>query len=193
MSLSLTPQGSAGPSQPNPFCRKPGISRREALAPQLPLQRGRKVVFLPPTTTSKADDKYWILAVVTKCISHERNVYEVQDPVPDEDGQPGQCYRTTLRAVIPLPDPAASPDSAAHHSNYPKFATGTTVMALYPDTSCFYRAKVVARTRDLNPAGRAGAVRKQSTVPMYKLKFDDDDDQECLVSAHWVVEWPGRD
>jgi SAGA-associated factor 29 len=28
-------------------------------------------------------------------------------------------------------------------------------------------------------------------VPTYKLKFEDDDDQEHAVSALWVVEWPG--
>ena len=31
----------------------------------------------------------------------------------------------------------------------------------------------------------------QASVPMYKLKFEDDDDQEHHVSAQWVVEWPG--
>ena len=28
-------------------------------------------------------------------------------------------------------------------------------------------------------------------MPMYKLKFEDDDDQEHFVGAQWVVEWPG--
>lgn len=34
-------------------------------------------------------------------------------------------------------------------------------------------------------------VGKQTPVPMYKLKFEDDNDQEHGVSAQWVVEWPG--
>ncbi|KAI0761965.1 SGF29 tudor-like domain-containing protein [Trametes elegans] len=197
MSITLPARGSVGPPPPIPFSREPK-ARREALALQLPLQEGRKVAFHPPTNTSKTDsiaggkDEEWILAVVTKCINQDKNRYEVQDPEPQEDGQPGQRYNTTLRAIIPLPDPNAPPDSAAHLNKYPEFATGATVMALYPDTSCFYRAEVIASPRDLNSAGR-GAGTKQSTVPMYKLKFEDDDDQEHMVSAHWVVEWPGRD
>ena len=84
-------------------------------------------------------------------------------------------------------------------------------MALYPDTSCFYRAEVIASPRDLNAASRVssslsapvhmiladrllmqgGQAAKQ--IPMYKLKFEDDDDQEHMVQAMWVVEWPGKD
>lgn len=28
-------------------------------------------------------------------------------------------------------------------------------------------------------------------MPTYKLKFEDDDNQEHAVTAQWVVEWPG--
>ncbi|KAH9922780.1 SGF29 tudor-like domain-containing protein [Epithele typhae] len=177
MSITLPPtrRGSVGPQSSLPFSREPK-ARREALAPQLPLHEGRK-------------DEEWILAVVTKCINQDKNRYEVQDPEPQEDGAPGQRYNTTLRAIIPLPDPNAPPESAAHLNSYPEFLVGSTVMALYPDTSCFYRAEVIANPRDLN-TGR-GAAGKQP--PMYKLKFEDDDDQEHMVQALWVVEWPGKD
>jgi len=192
MSITVPPRNSVGPQLPVPFSREPK-ARREALAKQLPLQEGRKVAFHPPQNSSKAvdnaaagKDEEWILAVVTKCINQDKNRYEVQDPEPQEDGQPGQCYNTTLRAIIPLPDLNAPPDSAAHLNAYPEFNAGSTVMALYPDTSCFYRAEVVASPSDLQPAGRTGASPR-----MYKLKFEDDDDQEHIVSAQWVVEWPG--
>ena len=65
-----------------------------------------------------------------------------------------RCYNTTLRAIIPLPDPTAPPNSAAHLSAYHEFPAGSTVMALYPDTSCFYRAEVIASPRDMQPSGR---------------------------------------
>jgi SAGA-associated factor 29 len=58
-------------------------------------------------------------------------------------------------------------------------------MALYPDTSCFYRAEVIASPKDISTQGRA------SGTTYYKLKFEDDDDQEHMVSAAEVVEWPG--
>ncbi|CCM01868.1 uncharacterized protein FIBRA_03939 [Fibroporia radiculosa] len=198
MSITVPPRTSVGPQPSIPFSREPK-ARREALAKQLPLQEGRKVAFHPPQNSSKAadsasggKDEEWILAVVTKCINQDKNrltnirLYEVQDPEPQEDGQPGQCYNTTLRAIIPLPDLNSPPDSAAHLNAYPEFSSGSTVMALYPDTSCFYRAEVVASPSDMQPAGRNGTVSK-----IYKLKFEDDDDQEHNVSAQWVVEWPG--
>ncbi|TFY51916.1 hypothetical protein EVG20_g10780, partial [Dentipellis fragilis] len=187
-------RSSAGPQPSIPFSREPK-ARREALAKQLPLSEGRMVAFHPPSNTGKpaeagaadTDDTTWILAKVTKCINQDKNRYEVQDVEPQEDGQPGQCYNTTLRAIIPLPDAEAPASSAAHLNAYQEFPVGSTVMALYPDTSCFYRAEVVASPRDLHPSGRNPAAKGG----MYKLKFEDDDDQEHTVSAQWVVEWPG--
>lgn len=96
----------------------------------------------------------------------------MQDPEPQEDGSPGQSvsyfnvlssyidvrsnrtYNTTLRAIIPLPDPSAQPDSAEHLNAYPLFTAGSTVMALYPDTSCFYRAEVIASPKDVQSGNR---------------------------------------
>lgn len=113
MSITVPPRASVGPQTTSTFSREPK-ARREALAPQLPLQEGRKVAFHPPTNTSKGDgatggkDEEWILAVVTKCINQDKNryvvweikapclrlivqpSYEVQDPEPQEDGAPGQ-------------------------------------------------------------------------------------------------------
>ncbi|KAL4081056.1 SGF29 tudor-like domain-containing protein [Scleroderma citrinum] len=191
-------RGSAGPSPAVPFSREPK-ARREALAKQLPLQEGRKVAFHPPAgktadgSNADGDENTWILAVITKCINQDKNRYEVQDVEPQEDGQPGQCYNTTLRAIIPLPDPNAPPNSAAHPSAYQEFPAGSTVMALYPDTSCFYRAEVIA-SPSVHPPARVSLLSfttSQMHISMYKLKFEDDDDQEHLVSAQYVVEWPG--
>ncbi|KAF9242607.1 SGF29 tudor-like domain-containing protein [Melanogaster broomeanus] len=185
-------RGSTGPTPAIPFSREPK-ARREALAKQLPLQEGRKVAFHPPAgktadgSVVDVDENTWILAVITKCINQDKNRYEVQDVEPQEDGQPGQCYNTTLRAIIPLPDPHAPPNSASHPNAYQEFPAGSTVMALYPDTSCFYRAEVIASPKDLQPPGR-GVSSKH--ILMYKLKFEDDDDQEHSVLAQWVVEWP---
>jgi len=55
-----------------------------------------------------------------------------------------RIYKTTLKTILPLPDPDAPVGSPAHLNVYPEFPVGSTVMALYPDTSCFYRAEVIA-------------------------------------------------
>lgn len=120
---------------------------------------------------------------------------------------PRRVYTTTLRSIIPLPDPTALPNSASHQSAYPVFPVGATVMALYPDTSCFYRAEVLASPNDMHPPGRVSQfypyeandphhidpkrTQGAQSRPMYKLKFEDDGDQEHSVSAQLVVEWPG--
>ncbi|THV05317.1 hypothetical protein K435DRAFT_790409 [Dendrothele bispora CBS 962.96] len=195
VSITLPPRASVGPSPPVPFSREPK-ARREALAKQLPLQEGRKVAFHPPpnkaNSATESDDN-WILAVVTKCINADKNRYEVHDPEPQESGEPGLRYNTTLRSIIPLPDlnaPAGTPSSLAA---YREFTAGSTVMALYPDTSCFYRAEVIATPREMQPQGRVKLIfTAPSYVPTYKVKFEDDDNQEHLVSAQWVVEWPGN-
>jgi len=189
-----TPRGSVGPQGPSPFSRDPK-ARREALSGQLPLQSGRMVAFHPPpfgkpngtVEIGDADDTTWILAKVVRNINGDKNRYEVQDIEPQEDGNPGQCYKTTLSKMIPLPDPDASPSSPTHLNAYYEHPSGSTVLALYPDTSCFYRAQVIASPRDNSSHGRNSMPKLES---MYKLKFDDDDDQEHTVSAQFVVEWP---
>ncbi|KAJ7212119.1 SGF29 tudor-like domain-containing protein [Mycena pura] len=196
VSITLPARNSVGPSPAAAFSREPKV-RREVLAKQLPLQEGRKVAFHQPSGKPSGGGKpsgasgnsaetgeNWILAVVTKCLNGDKNRYEVQDPEPQEDGQPGLCYNTTLRAIIPLPDPTAPPGAPSHLSSYQEFHPGSTVMALYPDTSCFYRAEVISTPKQ---TGR----NTPSSKHIYKLKFEDDDNQEHSVSAEWVVEWPG--
>jgi len=48
-------------------------------------------------------------------------------------------YNTTLKAILVLPDPRDK-------STYPStpYPAGSDVIALYPDTTSFYRAKVIA-------------------------------------------------
>lgn len=187
VSIMVPPRGSVGPSgvtARDPKARKD--SRGEKL-----LQEGRKVAFHPPPNKAAGgdtDENTWILALITKCISS--NKYEVQDAEPQEDGQPGVTYITTPKSMIPLPDPNAHFGTPAHVSSYQDFAAGATVMALYPDTSCFYRAEVISTPKEMQPSGRTAPPSKY--MPMYKLKFEDDDNQEHPVAAQWVVEWPGN-
>ncbi|KAF7299038.1 SGF29 C-terminal domain-containing protein [Mycena indigotica] len=199
LTCHLPARASVGPSAPPiPFVRDPK-ARREAYSAQLPLVPGRKVAFHQPSgklsgpggakpvaaaaSTLMETGENWILAVVVKCLSADKLKYEVQDPEPQEDGSPGLRYHTTMRAIIPLPDPSAPPSSPSHVSAYPEFSPGSTVMALYPDTSCFYRAEVIATPRQ---TGRSTPNSKH----LYRLKFEDDEDQEHSVSADRVVEWP---
>ena len=83
---------------------------------------------------------------------------------------------------------------------------GATVMALYLDTSCFYRAEVLASASYTHSAGWVSPFHSYEVLaiiepkwvaqgaqskPMYKLMFEGDGDQEHSVSAQLVIEWPG--
>ncbi|KAF8158284.1 SGF29 tudor-like domain-containing protein [Crassisporium funariophilum] len=181
MSITLPPRtNSVGP-----HTRDARTNKKDAISKQQLLQ-GRKVVFRPPNLEESDNNNTWILAVVTRFIGPDKHggKYEVQDAEPQDDGNPGAKYIANLKAILPLPDPEASPGSPTHLSCYPEFPVGSTVMALYPDTSCFYRAVVIA-----TPAGDRASPSSKYT-PVYKVKFEDDEDMQHPVSAFWVVEFP---
>ncbi|XP_077487239.1 SAGA-associated factor 29 isoform X2 [Amblyomma americanum] len=79
------------------------------------------------------DDENWILAEVLH-YSHSSAKYEVDDI----DEEQKERHTLSRRRVVPLPLLRANPltDPSA------LFAKGTLVMALYPQTTCFYRALV---------------------------------------------------
>lgn len=127
------------------------------------------------------DGETWILAVVKRCIGGDKTRYEVQDE-DTEDGEPGQKYTTTLKSLLPLPDPDSPINGPSHPNAYEEYAAGTTVLGLYPDTSCFYTAVVASGPKESAQGGQ----RAKS----YKLKFEDDDDQIRSVGVQWVVQAP---
>lgn len=106
--------------------------------------------------------------------------------------------------MVPLPDPDASPGSPAHLGVHPTFSVGDPVLALYPDTSCFYRAEVIsvpipdrvsADKRIFSRYASYTLIFMQSSpstkyIPAYNVKFEDDDDMIHSVSAYWVVQFP---
>jgi len=157
-----------------------------------PLAPGRKVAFkVPPVEDhggEAGEEGGWILAVVQKVEKGNRS-YHVQD-IEGEEGSAPLIYTTTARSLIPLPDPKAQPNSAAHPSQYPELSKGTVVLALYPDTTAFYRAEVAATPRDTLVAGLRTAPQVARAPGPYHVKFDDDDDELRDVTADMLVEFP---
>jgi SAGA-associated factor 29 len=159
-------------------------SRKDGMSKQ-PLQPGRKVAFRPPKDPGNTDENEWIIAIVTRVINAKDGKYEVQDAEPQEDGQPGQVYVAMSKLLVPLPDQGALPGSPAHLSSYPIFPVNSTVLALYPDTSCFYRAEVIEAPTDISSAS-------SKYDPTYKVRFDDDDMPSQVVTAYRVVQCPAH-
>jgi len=182
VSITLPPRtNSVGPTSHSRDSR----AKKDSIVKQQSLQPGRKVVFRPPKSTD-TEEGTWIVAMVTRFLSSDKQggKYEVQDVEPQDDGQPGAIYTASLKAIVPLPDPEAAPGSAAHLSLHPTFPVGSVVLALYPDTSCFYRAEVIA-----TPLPDRSSPSTKYT-PTYKVKFEDDDDMTHSVNSYWVVQFP---
>ncbi|EPQ32258.1 uncharacterized protein PFL1_00455 [Pseudozyma flocculosa PF-1] len=191
----------------------PARARREALAHQLPLQKGRKVAFRQPVKKAapgaagagaaggpiagagdaaaaagllpgEEDGETWIMATVIECINNDRNRYVVQDA--EEEGPLGPTWNTTLKAIVPLPESV----STLPPIDYP---VGAQVMGLYPDTSCFYRATVQGGGPGiLRPTPVSKLIKREQELlnANYQLIFEDDGDVVRLVPAFLVVERP---
>lgn len=86
----------------------------------------------------------------------------------------GAEHKTTIKTIVPLPNPAAPPNSTSHPNAYRDVTQGTRVLAVYPDTSSFYYG-VVAKA----------SVRKGK----YGIHFEDDGTEfkEVLYEHVWEV------
>ena len=90
----------------------------------------------------------------------------MQDPEPDESGHTVPIYKTTATSLIPIPGPDATLQD---------FPVGKHVLARYPETTTFYKAEVRGTRKDL-----------------YRLSFEDDQNQENEVHKRFVLELPGK-
>lgn len=100
---------------------------------------GAPVAFRQPK--SKTSDGDWIQCNIVRILGEgAKGKCEVQDPEPDENGLPGQTYRTNLVNLIPIPRESIG---------LPPHPKGAHVLARYPETTTFYKAEVMASKRDI--------------------------------------------
>ncbi|KAL9103025.1 MAG: hypothetical protein Q9163_001884 [Psora crenata] len=111
----------------------------------------------------REDGSQWIQCNITNVTDKgNKKIYEVQDPEPDENGAPGQVYKTTAAALIAIP---------GVDTVLVDFPVGKHVLARYPETTTFYRAEVTGSKKDV-----------------YRLKFEDDQNQEMEVGRRFVLD-----
>ncbi|KAG2211315.1 hypothetical protein INT46_009217 [Mucor plumbeus] len=148
----------------------PTISAKKSKIHHNILAHGTSVAAKQPKQKDKNEE--WILAVVIS-YNNDKNRYEVEDVDQDEFGQK-QRYMLQPRNVIPIPNV----DEAKGLS---EINTGQDVLALYPGTTCFYRAKVAAppsKNKELSYSGN------------YKVQFEDDNNEYKYVMPGHVLEVP---
>lgn len=108
----------------------------------------------------------WIQCEVTRIIG-DGIKFEVRDPEPDENNNPGQTFKANYKEIILIQDADAQ---------FPSYPYGFKVLARYPETTTFYPAVVVG-------------TKKDGTV---KLKFDGEEEtnKETEVERRLVLPFP---
>lgn len=129
--------------------------------------KGQDVVFKPkPTTTTESTE--WMLGRVQQVLGEGKSRrYKVQDADPDLPPDQRVEYRTSASSMIPIP---------AAGVELPELEKGKTVLALYPDSTTFYKAEVM---------GTDAATGKVS------LRFEGEENNVTLqlVDRRFVVEY----
>ncbi|ODQ78877.1 hypothetical protein BABINDRAFT_162547 [Babjeviella inositovora NRRL Y-12698] len=110
----------------------------------------------------------WIQCEVLKVLA-DGTKFEIRDPEPDENNNPGQIFKASYKEILLVP----TPDEARELINYPY---GTKVLARYPETTTFYLAEVIGTKRD----GRC------------RLRFDGEEEEgkETEVERRLVLPYP---
>ncbi|KAF7725388.1 hypothetical protein EC973_009656 [Apophysomyces ossiformis] len=119
----------------------------------------------------KDKNEEWILARVIDYHA-DKSKYQVEDVDQDEFGK-RQRYMVPPRNVIAVPEP-----DEVHEA---EISAGSDVLALYPHTTCFYKATVIAPPSKNKDSGHPGS---------YKVQFEDDNDQVKYVMAGKVLDIP---
>ncbi|GAA5936666.1 Sgf29p [Sporobolomyces koalae] len=153
-------------------------SRKENLQAQLPLKPGRMICVRQSKKDAPGD---WILGRIISCIQGDKNRYGVEDvdydpanPTPE-----GGKWNTTLKSIIPLPD-------KLDERTYPEhpYPGGTSVLALYPETTSFYAATIEGGPYAVSTGTGKNKIKER----IYKIKFEDDNDEVRDVLMEFVVE-----
>jgi len=124
----------------------PSESSERATKPKIVYAEGEEVAFkrkIPPGSEKPGEPSQdWIQGKVVKVIGEGKSRrYEVQDIDPDA----GTTYKSSASQMAPIP---------AEGSNLEDYEVGRHVLALYPETTTFYRAEVRAM---IQPTAEHGA------------------------------------
>ncbi|KAJ4321931.1 hypothetical protein N0V94_002643 [Neodidymelliopsis sp. IMI 364377] len=125
-----------------------------------------------------------ILCRVTSVIGDgKQRRYEIIDADPDPP-TPSQPYRASVAHLVPIPSPSAN-------TTLPDLPKKRGVLALYPGTTTFYKAEVVAnwvaeRVKKEKDDKDASADGKENLV---RLRFEGEDeaDREMSVERRYVL------
>lgn len=159
---SVEPQGSSGSGAAGSVSSAAANARSKVL-----FSKGDAVAFKPrPMNGDQTSD--WILGEVAAVLGEGKSRrYKVLDIEPDDQSKQKE-YRSSASSMIPI-----TPESAS--SSLKDWEANKIVLALYPNTTTFYKAEVHSMTAD-------GKVN---------LKFEGENDSTTLqqVERRFVIEY----
>ncbi|KAH9867095.1 hypothetical protein IAQ61_007687 [Plenodomus lingam] len=124
-----------------------------------------------------------ILCRVTSVIGEgKQRRYEIIDADPDPP-TPSVPYRASVNHLIPIPPPSTN-------TTLPDLHKGKNVLALYPGTTTFYKAEVVAGWRVADwKVKREEAGKDEVVENLVRLRFEGEDeaDREMSVERRYVL------
>ncbi|RHZ54787.1 hypothetical protein Glove_423g23 [Diversispora epigaea] len=136
-------------------------------------------------------DENWILA---KIVNYRADIkkYEVEDADEEAKG-PGERFKVEAKNIIRIPINSSNNNNNHHnHTNnnhlkemqeLPEFPVSHLVYALYPKTTCFYKASVV-----VPPSKLKSRSKSKSQLNRYLLAFEEDDNALRYVDALYVLD-----
>ncbi|KAI1525497.1 repeatdomain containing protein [Pyrenophora tritici-repentis] len=136
------------------------------------------------STSSMPFEGEGILCRVTSVIGEgKQRRYEIIDADPDPPS-PSVPYRASVNHLIPIPPPSGN-------ATLPDLNKGKNVLALYPGTTTFYKAEVVAvwRQSDGRVKKEDGGKEGETVENLVRLRFEGEDeaDREMSVERRYVL------
>lgn len=129
--LGTSRTGSQPPSRPE---GTPSEASERTSKPKIVYAQNEEVAF-KRKTPGKPEEQDWILGKVVRVIGEGKSRrYDVEDPFPDTNASSGPViYKSSASQMVPIPPEGAPLED---------YEIGKRVLALYPDTTTFYRAEV---------------------------------------------------
>ncbi|KAL6703912.1 hypothetical protein ACN47E_008948 [Coniothyrium glycines] len=122
-----------------------------------------------------------ILCRVTSVIGEgKQRRYEIIDADPDPP-TPSQPYRASVNHLVPIPQPSSN-------LTLPDLNKGKNVLALYPGTTTFYKAEVVAgwKVSD-SKVKKEGETEIVENLVRLRFEGEDEADREMSVERRYVL------
>ncbi|KAK7906549.1 hypothetical protein PG985_016286 [Apiospora marii] len=157
-----TPAAKAGSVEPQGAASAAASAARSKVS----FSKGDHVAFKPKGANNEPTD--WILGYVQEVRGEGKSRrYKVIDADPDEAGNRSE-FRTSASNMIAI---------SKEKDPLPSLDTGKVVLALYPNTTTFYKAEVMGMTEDGN----------------VNLKFEGEESSNTMqsVTRHYVLEYRG--